>query len=273
MSPVPAENGSIIQIPEKRSDEHRLVFVELMFAFAVTEIATHLAELQDVSASFRDKVPSYAHLLLSLAVVTLSWFGWRNSPSPGMKEQVRDFVSIPFFGLLIDVVLVILYYVLAHSVEVANVDSDGKLPPASAEPEAFWLILIFGGYVLWDLLTDIFSPGCIEVEGSSSHWWTGVRAVPVSVFASVLAVVMTLVVWCLARNNVTWAQVLVLDIALLTVAVSFRLSKVAENWLRDWCGVRHLRAFEKTRELRLRHKVVMCLCAAGYIFAIVFVCC
>lgn len=99
-------------------DPLRYAFVEMLFALAVSQVAVHAADLVGISSTLLEKLPGFAHLALGLIVIAASWVGWRQSQSPGMKEQIRSLFSVRFVGLLIDVLLVILYFILVRSVEI-----------------------------------------------------------------------------------------------------------------------------------------------------------
>ena len=101
-----------------------------------------------------------SHLVLVLAVICMSWVGWSRSIDRGDARDVDDIFSVGFLLLLIELLLVVSYFVLASSVELTTPLSRGQqnLPAAiaspSAAPEAFWILLIFVGYCIWDLFAD-----------------------------------------------------------------------------------------------------------------------
>jgi hypothetical protein len=82
----------------------------MLFALAVSEVAIHAADLVSASGNLSDKLPALTHLVVGLVLIAASWVGWRRSVSPGMKERVEYVFSLPFIGLLLDVLLVILYF-------------------------------------------------------------------------------------------------------------------------------------------------------------------
>lgn len=118
-------------------DPLRYAFVEMLFALAVSQVAIHAADLVGIQSSLLEKLPGFAHLTLGLIVIAASWVGWRQSQSPGMKEQIRSLFSVRFVGLLIDVLLVILYFILVRSVEIEQKSGATVHTSASALPESF----------------------------------------------------------------------------------------------------------------------------------------
>jgi hypothetical protein len=125
------------------------IFVQMLFALAIGEIARRTVLLLD-GTEIAKIVPGLTHLLLALIVVATSWVGWANSPTV-KDRRVGKTWSPGFFVLLIDVFLVVLYFVLACGAEKPE---GGKISPsAQAETEA--LLWIFCVYVVWDALTKL----------------------------------------------------------------------------------------------------------------------
>jgi hypothetical protein len=58
----------------------RFIFVQMLFALAVAEIARRTVLLIDGTNAV-DMFPGMAHLFLALIVVSTSWVGWANSPT------------------------------------------------------------------------------------------------------------------------------------------------------------------------------------------------
>lgn len=140
-----------------RRDLH-IGFVEILFALAAAEIATtgHGAysdpPIQSF-ADFREFLPQLAHLLLCLVIVGASWFAWGSSKHRARHVSVLS--SLGFLEFVTDAVIVLLYFVL-----IKEVDARGE---PSAKPEVWLLLVIFGLYLLWDVIT------CLE--SSERTWW------------------------------------------------------------------------------------------------------
>src|SRR5882672_6868901 len=130
----------------------RLNFVEMLFALAVGQVAIHVADVVSVTAPLWDKAPALAHLVVGLVLISASWVGWRQSNSPGMKEKIRHLFSLAFLGLLVDVVLVIVYFIIVRHVEIEQIGGIPILTAPTAVPEALGLCVVFGIYFFWDLV-------------------------------------------------------------------------------------------------------------------------
>lgn len=87
----------------------------------------------------------------------------------------------------------------------------------------------------------------------------------VSVFASGLAMILAGLVWFFARTDSRPERAWMYDGALICVVGLFRLFKLWENKLAPLCGVDHLQAFRKVREVRDRHRVAFWILAPSYI--------
>src|SRR5205823_1636231 len=102
-----------------------------------------------------------AHLFVALLLIACSWVGWRQSVSPGITQKVTGVFRRSFVGLLLDVILVVLYFIIVQRAEINTVTGQIAVLPISARPEAKGLLWVFAAYVSWDLVTDVLSPGCI----------------------------------------------------------------------------------------------------------------
>ena len=121
-----------------------------------------------------------------------------------------------FLVLLLDVLLVVVYFILAKSVDFAG---EGKIQlNASAEPESFWIFVIFCLYLAWDVLTKIV---LYWKERREEPWLRnyGVRMLP-TLLCLVLA-------WAAMREfrNLDAPHVLTADFALLGIVLLFRALK------------------------------------------------
>lgn len=101
----------------ERRPELRFGFVEMLFALTVAEIAIQLGELFTSDLVFWEAPTPYAHLSLALILVAASWVGWATSRAEGAKRDVKKIFSWEFVVLLIDVVLVVSYFILVKGVD------------------------------------------------------------------------------------------------------------------------------------------------------------
>src|SRR5262249_5704542 len=140
-------DGNIPDYPRER----RFIFVQLLFSLTAAEIARQIADFVLRGRSVWDDLPAYAHLALATAIVATSWVGWSVSTAslnPGLSV-VRVF-GWPFVVLLIDVGLVILYFILVRGVEIPKEEHGSFTLTPSARHELLTVAAIFLGYLLWD---------------------------------------------------------------------------------------------------------------------------
>src|SRR5688572_9417028 len=124
----------------------RDTFVEMLFALAVAQVAIHAADillaraLDGSALSGLERGAAFSHLAVALLLIATSWVGWMRSASPGRHIQENGVFSWWFVGLLLDVILVVVYFVITRSVEVKQRGNDFVLTGLSARPEAHGLI-------------------------------------------------------------------------------------------------------------------------------------
>jgi hypothetical protein len=135
--------------------ELRFVFVQMLFALTVGEIARKFATLVD-QVSIREAIPSYIHLFLVTIIVAASWAGWTRSIASRNIPPLLFVFSLPFLVLLLDVLLVIFYFIIVKGVEMPSVDTHVIVP--SAKQETFWVLIIFIVYFFWDFFTKAVAP-------------------------------------------------------------------------------------------------------------------
>jgi hypothetical protein len=249
-------SGNSSPAPESASDEDvlRTAFIEMLFALAAGQVAVEVFDV--VSAKDNTGIPKYycyAHLTLALFVIAASWVGWRQSVSPGMKSKVKRIFSLAFVGLMIDVILVLLYFIVVKAAEIGSQNGEPVLTAPSASPEASWISIVFGVYVIWDLFADVFETDCIPsrvnvLSKPVEYCWVVGKLMFVSTFASALCLGLCLFSLHLA-NSVGGFSVLLVDLMLLAAVIIFRAAKGLEKWLAPALGVEDCKAFEKPREI------------------------
>lgn len=267
--------------PAASEDSLRFAFVEMLFALAVGQVAIHAADVVGIDAPLPEKMPAFAHLGVGLVLIAASWVGWRQSVSPGMKESKVEYLfSLPFLGLLLDVLLVIIYFIIVRNVELEQKAGNPILTPGTAVPESFWLCIVFGVYAFWDLVTDVISPDCIPPRGSHIRWlwrgWKALRAMLVSAFASGLCVLLSYLVYVAAAGSKEGRAAVLFDGALICVILLFRLLKAFENVLVPFLKVDDCKAFitprrthktERWWSLVLAIVYLVCLLVGAYAYA------
>jgi uncharacterized membrane protein (DUF485 family) len=124
----------------------------MMFAITIGEVGLQAAALVQAGhpAHF---LPAYGHLVLATVVVATSWVGWSLSVAPGARRDVQGVFKGEFFVLLLDVALVIAYFILVRTIDFGKEATPPRTEPASTV--AGWILVIFILYLVWDILTKI----------------------------------------------------------------------------------------------------------------------
>src|ERR1041384_6486188 len=135
-------------------EDLRWILVAFLFSLTIAEIARQLACLVQRRKWNNwslwkfwkwDDLCLYTYLLLIAGVITTSWLGW--SISVNYDEHIQRIFSRPFVILLVDLALVISYFVLANSPKIR----EPNIVIASATNETVGIVIVFLGYLLWDL--------------------------------------------------------------------------------------------------------------------------
>lgn len=190
-----------------KSRDIGFIFVQLLFALTVAEIARKTAQLCEVT-NLELKVHGFGQLVLALIVVASSWVGWANSPA-SQDWAIKRTLSRRFVVLLADVTLVVLYFILISGVKAQD---DQKAIALSARAETWAMLAIFIGYGVWDILTKLW-PKESRHHYLARGWVTWV--------CTILALVTHLIL----GNKTTLSGVLGTDAVLILIVLSFRASK------------------------------------------------
>jgi len=199
----------------------------MMFALAVAEVAIQFAKLMQEKPSFPPNLPAaYVHLSLALVVIATSWVGWSLAPATGARLDVKEIFQPEFLVLLIDVILVICYFVLVQS------------SPAN---DAFWVLVIFILYSIWDLLTKVAVYLVCKFRDKNDEKWFpkyAARLVPT-------AVCLALAFWTWSRFSETFAasHPIVVDAALIALILLFRAGKQAASAFTDGRNLKSAKLF------------------------------
>jgi hypothetical protein len=220
----------------------RFEFVELLFALATAEIALQFGTLASGHITISDAPTAYSHLVLAIVLVAASWVGWSQSKAPGNVVRVTGVFSWAFVVLLIDVALVIFYFIIARGVEVSTLPSGQVvIGTPSAEKETFWVMVVFLVYLFWDLLTK----SVIAAPQATSSFWQrlGGHEFWDRGWVSVVCAAVATVSWLCLHAVIGVRPVLVTDLALLALVLLFRALK-QRHW--PWsvvCGAAWIAAF------------------------------
>lgn len=251
-------------------DALRLAFVEMMFALAVAEVATKAADFVNAGIGLSQLTPAMAHLSLALLVIAASWVGWRQSVSPGMKDKVEFVFTWPFVGLLVDVLIVILYFMLARNVDAIKQGQGPATLIPSARPESVLLCVIFAVYALWDFIADMLQKGTWQRISSISEFW---RATVASMFCSLVCLLLCASMAWLTWNESKPFQVAIVDIGLICVVLFFRALKPIEGSVAKRLGVSDICEFTKNRNSSGNERAWRAMLIVGYIASAILVVC
>jgi hypothetical protein len=184
-----------------------------------------------------------------------------------MQDKITSVFTPAFLGLLLDVVLVILYFIIVQNGEV-NLGPPAVLGSASAKPEALVLLYVFGVYILWDLIVDVFSPNCAPKKPTHSLIIEGFFAMIVSTLASFFCFLLIAFVWSFADKTTSTRQVIALDIALCAIILLFRAAKALEKPFSRWLRVTDWAAFREPRDVSLTVKIWGLVWLGVYVLAL-----
>lgn len=193
-------------------EDLRWILVSTLYALVLAEVAHQSVSLVARRCGWRDLSTGISHLLLVAALVTTSWVGWSVSIAhdPHAEHRVSGVFSLPYVVLLIDVGLLTAYFILARAAGIPKKKDEPIV--ASAKPESFWLMVVFGGYVLWDIVTH----GALEGD-----FWP--RAYP-----TIICFLLSCLAWRILRVvEKNQMAVVAADAGMLAFIFFFRAMKVA----------------------------------------------
>jgi hypothetical protein len=218
-------------VTPKSEPKLRHEFVGMMFAVTIAEVGIQTAGLVQ-AGNWVHFLPAYGHLVLATVVIATSWVGWTLSVAPGARRDVEKIFQWEFLVLVLDVSLVIVYFIVVRSVDFAERNSP-RVAPASTV--AAWILAIFCLYLLWDVLTKIIiywkyrdkSEKSLRRHYGSS-WWRnqGARMVP--------TLVCVILAWVIRRQvgGADSPHRLTADFALLSLVLLFRaLKEFISAWI------------------------------------------
>ncbi len=214
---------------DSKKPEIKFGFIEMLFALVVGEIAVQSASLTVPTLLPLKSFPaSYAHCVLSLLVVASTWVGWSRSQAPGHLKDTHTVLSPQFVVMVIDLLLVVVYFFIAKGVDVVPLKDGGLKEIASAQNETLWIMVTFAGYGLWDLLTKWDKLKERRFRESRTD-------------ATIGCVVIAIVTYCFLHDASSTGAVLLTDLAMASLVLLFRaLKQPARGWswfLGSTCGL------------------------------------
>lgn len=163
----------------------------------------------------------YLHLLLCLIILSTSWVGFQLSASGGNTVEVKAIFSIRFLILLLDLFLVICYFIIVRGAEISNYSDGGKMHalPPDVRNEKWWALIIFIAYLIWDIFTKYLLPKFEPNENSDS-------VLPQSNFEkylpSSIGVIFCSIICWISQNKEDACYTTLLDITLICLFILFR---------------------------------------------------
>jgi hypothetical protein len=190
----------------------RWLLVSTLYALAIAEIAVQSAKLVAHNKRSRSDTSAVtAHLILVTFVVTTSWVGWTMAVGKEVhpEHHLTNVFSWSYCLLLVDVGLLIFYFVMAKRAGIPESGNEALTP--SAKNASFWLVMVFGGYVLWDLIARLIMHGLSEFQAIA--WPT------------VVCFVLAIISWRYVRLVTTHAAMVVADAGMIALILLFRALK------------------------------------------------
>ncbi|WP_295979414.1 hypothetical protein [uncultured Variovorax sp.] len=235
-------------------NELQKTFIAMIFAFAVSAVALQLAEFFIVvtgnwtlhakgnqgfnSQELLNLGAILSHLAVALIMITASWVMWSKSQAAGHLAAVESIVSLKFFLVLIEVVLVTLYFSISKSAEgsftkyTATQNFQDYLTTPSASPEAVQILLVFILFLLWDFVADVamspLNPNPASRFKRVLNWVPGTF---VYGFVSVACALLTLPILYLSSGSVVPGAAISGDFALILLVILFYQLKAIEPYL------------------------------------------
>jgi hypothetical protein len=180
----------------------------MMYAVTIGEVGVQAAALAKVGHPWHF-LPAYSHLLLATVVIATSFVGWSYSLKWAQGSVPKVFQR-EFLVLLLDVLLVIIYFILVRSVEFVG---EGRPPSiAPAERVACWIVVIFLLYLVWDSLTKFAYRTPLRI-------WILEFIVP-----TVICLALAFCARCVVRGA-DCSHLVTADLALLSLVLLFRALK------------------------------------------------
>lgn len=163
-------------------------------------------------------VAGIMHLVVALVLVTTSWIGYHNSKK--RSSYTAKFFNLPLGLFALDMVMVFLYFLVAVTPDVPS-GSDSSFAPSATE--AYWVMLVFLLYVLWDgaharMVTRRNGPDRLYPKATHRP-----RRMQVTRWSFVATITVAVVVFI--TDPSTSSSVVIVDSILIAILVLYRWAK------------------------------------------------
>jgi hypothetical protein len=223
-------------------------FVGMMFAITIGEVGLQVASLVQAK-HYAHFLPFYFRLFLATIVITSSWVGWTLSQAPGARRDVKGVFTWEFVTLLLDVFLVITYFIIVRTIEVGKGKEAARIDPPGAV--ALLLVVMFVLYLVWDLITKV----AVYRKINDGNWLKncGARMVPTLVCVTAALYLRS------KLTGIETVHFIDADVALTSLALLFR-------GLKDVVSATFPRSGGSAEWVKIRRALVWSsICAIGMI--------
>lgn len=202
----------------------RKVFVQLLFSLAIGQVAIRSGYLVIAGATVNDYYYSYLHLLLCVIIITTSWVGWYNSKSPHNSDVVASVFSLQYIILLVDMFLVICYFIIVSGAEVSSSSKLTDIPKPNSHIEVFWSMVIFSTYFIWDIITKLvkftYTYDCLSKKINRKITWAGI--LHKRIWPTILCCICSIIIYEFMNDESKISQVALIDVTLIALFLTFR---------------------------------------------------
>ena len=203
--------------PEIDEDKVGITFVDLLFALVVGEILAPLQHWWKIPAT------GWTHLTVAMVLTMGSWIGYHTSAN--RPKYAIKFVNYPFIQFVLDVSMVIAYWLTAATTPLPS--SSGLAPTAGATSESLLVAISFILYILWDRVSKIMQERPNYPSLQPKPYDHGRRVITV-LFALGSVGVVALAWWVQEGWGDPRTWVIGIDCALVALLVLYRAAK--ELW-------------------------------------------
>jgi len=113
----------------------------MLFALAFGQVAVECGDIVIKGKALWEYPHIYAQLLLGTVIIATSWVGWQTSHSFGNTRLIRSIFGQQFIILLIDIFLVICYFIIVRGAEEYYKDSPGPATSPDGENQTMWTLI------------------------------------------------------------------------------------------------------------------------------------
>jgi len=236
-------------------NELHKTFIAMLFAFVASTVGQQIAEIlvvltnnwtiedpskiiENIYASNWLLAAAASHATLALILFSMSWVMWSRSQSAGHRKDIEDIFSIKYIVLLLEVLLVTIYFAISKSAETDFVAygkeklvSDFVKNP-SAKPEATQIVWVFVLFAVWDYLSDVLtSPRTPPLNSKFARFASHIPGI--LTYCSI-SIICAFIAWSLSKLTPISGlpqQAVMGDIALVSLVLFFSRAKSLEYYI------------------------------------------